>query len=177
MLTSIVTVVVCLAITLIGIRIVKREMKKSSVSAIDSDALSNLERVVELHTKKLSQQGKTIMSLAGTVGQMKQAARRNSVVVEPPEAEEPSKRPAVKIVRQGDPGFATRLKNIREREKLSRAELAELAGVSFSSIYGWENAYWNPSKEALSHLADALSVDAGCLANGDPRAKATAVSR
>lgn len=54
--------------------------------------------------------------------------------------------------------FATKLKELRERNKLSLQELADQVGVAKQSIHKFENGVVNPSSETLLKIADVLNV-------------------
>jgi Zn-dependent peptidase ImmA (M78 family)/transcriptional regulator with XRE-family HTH domain len=54
--------------------------------------------------------------------------------------------------------FAIKLKELRERNKLSLQELADQVGVAKQSIHKFENGVVSPSSETLLKIADALNV-------------------
>lgn len=54
--------------------------------------------------------------------------------------------------------FASKLKELRERNALSLQELADLVGVAKQSIHKFENGVVTPSSESILRLSNALSV-------------------
>jgi Zn-dependent peptidase ImmA (M78 family)/transcriptional regulator with XRE-family HTH domain len=54
--------------------------------------------------------------------------------------------------------FATKLKELRERNNLSLQELADQVGVAKQSIHKFENGIVTPSSETLLKISDALNV-------------------
>ena len=54
--------------------------------------------------------------------------------------------------------FAARLKELREKRKLSADELAEMLGVTINTVYHWEKAHSFPKCEQLPLLAEALKL-------------------
>lgn len=54
--------------------------------------------------------------------------------------------------------FATKLKELRERNSLSLQELADQVGVAKQSIHKFENGIVTPSSETLLKISDALNV-------------------
>ena len=59
--------------------------------------------------------------------------------------------------------FAVRLKQLREKKKLTVDELAEISGIPKKSIYNWESTMRSPSIGNLPLLAKALGVKARTL--------------
>lgn len=64
-------------------------------------------------------------------------------------------------------GFAQRLKQIRIQKNLSQSELAELAGIHFTSVSRYERGTALPNSDALQSLAHALQVSADRLMEGE----------
>lgn len=58
-------------------------------------------------------------------------------------------------------GKALRL--LRERQGVSKAELAAALGVARSTVSSWERGAWLPSLPVLASLADRLELDLGDL--------------
>ena len=56
------------------------------------------------------------------------------------------------------PNFAQHIRDARIKRKLSAADVAEMVGVSQSSIYFWENDYCRPRDENLSALCKVLKL-------------------
>jgi transcriptional regulator with XRE-family HTH domain len=56
------------------------------------------------------------------------------------------------------PNFAQHIRNARIKRKLSVAELAELVGVSDSSVYFWETDHCRPRDANLSALCTVLKL-------------------
>lgn len=54
--------------------------------------------------------------------------------------------------------FAARLRELRERAGLSRADVANAVGVAPSAISNWENAISFPSVEKFPQIAAALKT-------------------
>lgn len=63
-----------------------------------------------------------------------------------------------KSTRNMVPGFPERLAALREEKGLSRQQLADLSGTSFSAISSLERGERAPSLELACRLADALGV-------------------
>ncbi len=61
--------------------------------------------------------------------------------------------------------FATRLKNIRMRKRLSQVQHAKMVGVTQRAVSNWELGY-GISQELLESLAKALNVDSRYLMYG-----------
>jgi transcriptional regulator with XRE-family HTH domain len=59
--------------------------------------------------------------------------------------------------------FPFRLRILRERRKLSRADLAQRAGTTRMQIYRYEEGLRVPTLIVLDQLATALGVSTGCL--------------
>ena len=53
---------------------------------------------------------------------------------------------------------AARLTTLRERAGLSHAELADLLGVQWRTIYNWESGTTEPKQDALVVLAEAFHL-------------------
>lgn len=51
----------------------------------------------------------------------------------------------------------------REKQGISRAELAAAMGVKPITVAGWETGYRNPKRSTLQRIADALGVDVNTL--------------
>ena len=54
--------------------------------------------------------------------------------------------------------FAARLRELREKAKMSRNELADAIGVKMSAIANWENDINMPTLDKLPLIADALKT-------------------
>ena len=54
--------------------------------------------------------------------------------------------------------FAARLRELREKAKMSRNELADVIGVKMSAIANWENDINMPTLDKLPLIADALKT-------------------
>jgi transcriptional regulator with XRE-family HTH domain len=54
--------------------------------------------------------------------------------------------------------FAARLKELREKRKLTVEELAEKSGIPDKTLYRWEAATHMPSVDKLPELAKALKI-------------------
>jgi len=66
-------------------------------------------------------------------------------------------------MKRGNPFNAKRLKELRERQKLSQAQLAERAGVSQGLIWQLEHGLRQPGLATLVRIAEALGVAPGEL--------------
>ena len=62
--------------------------------------------------------------------------------------------------------FAARLKQLREKKKLSVDELAKDSGVPFQTLHRWESGDRCPINEQLLDVADSLGVKPGTLIPG-----------
>jgi len=58
-----------------------------------------------------------------------------------------------------------RIREIREQKKLSRQQLASLAGISLSALYSYEKGNMVPGADVLARLAEVLSVSSDYLLN------------
>jgi len=54
--------------------------------------------------------------------------------------------------------FAVRLKELREKRKLSVEEAAELIGIAPTTIYGWETGYRQPHISEFPKIAEILGI-------------------
>jgi len=54
--------------------------------------------------------------------------------------------------------FAARLKELREKKKLTAEEMADALGVTLNTIYHWEKAHSFPKPGQLPLLAEALKL-------------------
>lgn len=59
--------------------------------------------------------------------------------------------------------FSSRLKNSRERNRMTQSDLAKILGRSVQTISNWENQINLPSLETLDMLCDALNVSSDYL--------------
>ena len=59
--------------------------------------------------------------------------------------------------------FAQRLKEIRQKRKISQTELGELARVNFSQISRYERGSVHPTADVIVRLSQALGVSVGDL--------------
>ena len=59
------------------------------------------------------------------------------------------------------------IKNLREKQKLTQAELAEKLGVSSKTISKWETAKGLPDISLIQPLAQALNISVIELMNGE----------
>ncbi len=73
--------------------------------------------------------------------------------------------------------FGEQMRLRREELALSRAQLAEVLGVSPSAISNYENDLSSPKEEILLRLFDALRVDPNYLYRGSFREEARALTR
>lgn len=64
--------------------------------------------------------------------------------------------------------FKDRLKEERNRKKLSQNELANTVGVHVTNISRYERGENRPTTDVLKKLADALEVTTDYLMNGSP---------
>ena len=55
--------------------------------------------------------------------------------------------------------FAERLKKLREEQRLTQAQLAELVGVDFRTVSIWERGIRLPKDELIPEIAIALGVE------------------
>jgi len=62
--------------------------------------------------------------------------------------------------------FATKLKSLREKKKLTVQELAEVSGIPLQTLYCWESADRCPVNEQILDLAEALETKPGTLIPG-----------
>jgi transcriptional regulator with XRE-family HTH domain len=67
-------------------------------------------------------------------------------------------------------GFGTMLIKLRERSKLTQAQLADRAGISLRTIQGWEQGHRRPVSEDFFKLTRALGVSADEFAAMDETA-------
>lgn len=67
--------------------------------------------------------------------------------------------------------LAIRLKTTRKKHGLSQSELAKLVDVSQPTIANWERGGHIPRPDALSRIADALSIDTTWLLSGEMPAR------
>ena len=72
--------------------------------------------------------------------------------------------------------FGEQMRLRREELALSRAQLAEVLGVSPSAISNYENDLSSPKEEILLRLFDALRVDPNYLYRGSFREEASALT-
>jgi len=54
--------------------------------------------------------------------------------------------------------FAIRLKQLREKTKMTPQELAEKLGVTATTIYSWESTHRSPHITDFQRLAEALNL-------------------
>ena len=54
--------------------------------------------------------------------------------------------------------FAARLKELREKKKMTAEELSERIGVTVNTVYHWEKAHSFPKCAQLPILAEALKL-------------------
>lgn len=74
--------------------------------------------------------------------------------------------------------FGERVRDLRKKKKLSQNALAELAGVSPRTIFGYEAGTTYPRTEnMLNRLADALGVSSEELVDGTPSLESFAFIR
>ena len=66
--------------------------------------------------------------------------------------------------------FASNLRGLRSRDRLTQEEVAQRVGVSTGSIINYENATSNPSLENAMKLAALFGVTLGDLAGRDESA-------
>ncbi len=59
--------------------------------------------------------------------------------------------------------LARRIQSLRERQKMSRADLAAKMGVRPPSVHDWEHGYTAPRLDRLSKLARVLKTSVGEL--------------
>lgn len=59
----------------------------------------------------------------------------------------------------GNCNFGTRLKNIRNENKMTRKDLADRLNLAVSTIGMYERGERNPNFEILEHIADIFNVD------------------
>lgn len=75
----------------------------------------------------------------------------------------------LRTTKQSSPsGFAQRLKQIRLQKSLSQSELAERAGIHFTSVSRYERGTALPNSDALQNLARALEISTDYLMEGEP---------
>ena len=58
--------------------------------------------------------------------------------------------------------FGIRLRELREKKKLTVEELAEKSGIPVATIYNWEKARRMPYVDLLLNLARALKIAVSC---------------
>jgi len=63
-------------------------------------------------------------------------------------------------------GFAKRLKDLRQKKKLSQTELGKMVGLHFTHISRYERGLSQPSTNKLQKLAEAFGVTADYLIEG-----------
>ena len=68
---------------------------------------------------------------------------------------------------QAHPLLPDRLRQIREKSGLSRAQLADIAGLSKPSIWAWETGKTIPREASLMAIANALGVSKEKFADGE----------
>lgn len=69
--------------------------------------------------------------------------------------------------KNGVHGFATRLKDLREKKGLSQADLSAKAGIHYMHLSRYERGLSRPSADTLKRLADSLEVSGDFLLEGD----------
>lgn len=73
---------------------------------------------------------------------------------------------ATRSRKTGDGDFAQRLRSIRMQRNFSQAELAEKAGLHFTSVSRYETSGVHPNADALKRLSQALGVTGDYLIEG-----------
>lgn len=69
------------------------------------------------------------------------------------------------------------LETLRRQRGLTRTEIADLLGVSYMSIYGWEMGMWAPRLQSLIRIASAFGVSPNDLLEWDESAMDTRTRR
>lgn len=70
--------------------------------------------------------------------------------------------------------FASKIKELRERAKMTQTDLAQALGVSKSVVSAYENGIRNPSYSVLQELSTVFNVpEAYFLSSGDQEIKIT----
>lgn len=62
------------------------------------------------------------------------------------------------ILRMGNGLVGSRLKEVREKRKITQEDFADRIGVNFTQIWRWESGKNDPSGEMLVRMARHLSV-------------------
>ena len=65
------------------------------------------------------------------------------------------------------PAIGERLQDLREAHQITRRELAEMIGVSDSSIWAWENARRTPNQNMIKKLSGVLGVGVKEILTGE----------
>lgn len=73
---------------------------------------------------------------------------------------------ATRSKKTGESEFAQRLRSTRLQKDLSQAELAEKAGLHFTSVSRYETGGAHPNADALRRLCQALGVSSDYLMDG-----------
>lgn len=63
--------------------------------------------------------------------------------------------------------FASRLRHTREKQRLSKAELARQLGISTTGVWNWEEGNTTPRPENLIALSTVLNVPVSYLQDGE----------
>ena len=81
---------------------------------------------------------------------------------------------AARSRKAGDNDFAQRLRSTRLQRDLSQVELAEKAGLHFTSVSRYETGGTHPNADALKRLCQALGVSGDYLMDGQSEQTARA---
>lgn len=62
--------------------------------------------------------------------------------------------------------FSNRLRDLREKQGLTRSQLAKAVGVTFTAVLNWEDKDREPRIDSLTRLAEVLGVSVRFLMTG-----------